>query len=110
ADDTTPVAVRASAADALGALRHAAAAPLLAALATQEEQPGTLRAHAVRALGSIGVPDMLPVVLACARSPHEAVRGRAVVALGAFPVPEAARALGEFVTPGAEPDLARAAV
>ncbi|NEB48910.1 HEAT repeat domain-containing protein, partial [Streptomyces sp. SID339] len=93
-----------------GALRHAAAAPLLAALATQEEQPGTLRAHAVRALGSIGVPDMLPVVLACARSPHEAVRGRAVVALGAFPVPEAARALGEFVTPGAEPDLARAAV
>ncbi|WP_157855894.1 HEAT repeat domain-containing protein [Streptomyces aureocirculatus] len=110
ADDTTPVGVRASAADALGALRHDAAAPPLAALATDEEQPGTLRAHAVRALGSIGAPDTLPVVLACAWSPHEAVRGRAVVALGAFPVPEAARALGEFVTPGAEPDLARAAV
>ncbi|MFK4070845.1 HEAT repeat domain-containing protein [Streptomyces sp. NPDC029674] len=110
ADDTTPVGVRASAADALGALRHAAAAPLLAALATDEEQPGTLRAHAVRALGSIGVPDTLPVVLACVRSPHEAVRGRAVVALGAFPVPEAARVLGEFVTPGAGPGLARAAV
>ncbi|MEW2389328.1 HEAT repeat domain-containing protein [Streptomyces venezuelae] len=110
ADDTTPVTVRASAADALGTLRYAAAAPLLAALATHEEQPGTLRAHAVRALGSIGVPDTLPMVLACARSPHEAVRRRAVVALGAFPVPEAARALGEFVTSGAEPDLARAAV
>lgn len=110
ADDTTPVGIRASAADALGALRHAAATPLLAALATHEEQPGTLRAHAVRALGSIGVPDTLPAVLACARSPHEAVRRRAVVALGAFPVPEAARALGGFVTPGAEPDLARAAV
>ncbi|MFH8609992.1 HEAT repeat domain-containing protein [Streptomyces sp. NPDC018029] len=109
-DDTTPVGVRASAADALGALRHAAAAPPLAALATDEEQPGTLRAHAVRALGSIGVPDTLPVVLVCARSPHEAGRRRAVVALGAFPVPEAARALGEFVTPDAEPDLARAAV
>ncbi|WP_219686602.1 HEAT repeat domain-containing protein [Streptomyces anatolicus] len=110
ADDTTPVGVRASAVDALGALRCAAAAPLLVALATHEEQPGTLRAHAVRALGSIGVPDTLPVVLACARSPHQAVRRRAVVALGVFPVPEAARALGEFVTPDAEPDLARAAV
>ncbi|MFI7316729.1 HEAT repeat domain-containing protein [Streptomyces venezuelae] len=110
ADDTTPVGVRASAADALGALRYAAAAPLLAALATHEEQPGTLRAHAVRALGSIGVPDTLPAVLACARSPHESVRARAVVALGAFPMPEAAHVLGEFVTSGAEPDLARAAV
>ncbi|MCL7429174.1 HEAT repeat domain-containing protein [Streptomyces sp. YS415] len=110
ADDTTPVGVRASAAGALGALRHAAAAPLLAALARDEEQPGTLRAHAVRALGSIGVPDTLPVVLACTRSPHEAVRRRAVVALGAFPVSEAARALETFVTPGAEPDLACAAV
>ncbi|MFH8791937.1 HEAT repeat domain-containing protein [Streptomyces sp. NPDC017941] len=109
-DDTTPVGVRVSAADALAALRHTAAAPPLAALATDEEQPGTLRAHAVRALGPLGVPDTLPVVLACARSPHEAVRGRAVVALGAFPEPETARALGEFVTPGADPDLARAAV
>ncbi|KUL63328.1 HEAT repeat domain-containing protein [Streptomyces sp. NRRL S-1521] len=110
ADDTTPVGERASAADALGTLRYAAAAPLLAALASSEEQPGTVRAHSVQALGSIGVPDTLPVVLACARSPHEAVRARAVVALGAFPVPEAVRALGEFVTPCAEPDLARAAV
>ncbi|GHE86301.1 hypothetical protein GCM10018785_62550 [Streptomyces longispororuber] len=110
ADDTTPAGVRASAADALGALRHAAAAPLLAALATDEEQPGTLRAHAVQALGSLGEPDTLPAVLACARSPHEAVRRRAVVALGAFPVPDATRALEEFVAPGAEPDLARAAV
>ena len=43
------------------------------------------------------------VVLACARSPHEAVRARAVVALGAFPVAEAMEALGEFVANGAAP-------
>ncbi|MFI8930248.1 HEAT repeat domain-containing protein [Streptomyces sp. NPDC053474] len=96
-DHAAPVAVRASAADALGALRHRQAAAPLAALASDAEQPGTLRARAVRALGLIGAPESLPVVLACARSPHEAVRARAVTALGGFPVPEAARALGEVV-------------
>ncbi|MEU6994651.1 HEAT repeat domain-containing protein [Streptomyces sp. NPDC046465] len=110
APDSTPVTVRAAAADALGALRHAQAAGVLASLASDEEAPGTLRAHAVRALGAIGVPDTLAVVLACARSPHEAVRARAVVALGEFPATESARALAEFVTPRAEPFLARAAV
>ncbi|MVO86409.1 HEAT repeat domain-containing protein [Streptomyces sp. p1417] len=109
-DDTAPTRVRASAADALGALRYARAATPLAALAADEEQPGTLRAHAVRALGRIGAPDTLPTVLACARSPHEAVRGRAVAALGGFPVPEAVRALGASVTPDTEPDLARTAL
>lgn len=115
ADLTAPAAVRASAADALGALRHARAAAPLAALAADEEQPGTLRARAVRALGLIGAPESLPVVLACARSPHEAVRARAVAALGGFPVPEAARALGEFVTRALAPedtgpDITRTAV
>ncbi|MFD5704116.1 HEAT repeat domain-containing protein [Streptomyces lasiicapitis] len=103
ADDTAPTAVRTAAADALGALRHADAAATLAALAEGDEQPGTLRARAVRALGLIGVPDTLPVVLVCARSPHEVVRARAVAALGGFPVAEAAQALGEFVTYSAEP-------
>ncbi|QCX79691.1 PBS lyase HEAT-like repeat protein [Streptomyces sp. YIM 121038] len=96
-DHAAPAAARASAADALGALGHRQAAAPLAALAADEEQPGTLRARAVRALGLIGAPESLPVVLACARSPHEAVRARAVAALGGFPVPEAVRALGEFV-------------
>ncbi|MEW2528318.1 HEAT repeat domain-containing protein [Streptomyces sp. NPDC047071] len=114
-DHAAPTAVRASAADALGALRHARAAAPLAALAADEEQPGTLRARAVRALGLIGAPESLPTVLGCARSPHEAVRARAVAALGGFPVPEAARALGEFVTRAAAledtgPDIARTAV
>ncbi|WP_172386976.1 HEAT repeat domain-containing protein [Streptomyces sp. MNP-20] len=114
-DHAAPAAVRASAADALGALGHRQAAAPLAALAADAEQPGTLRARAVRALGLIGAPESLPVVLACARSPHEAVRARAVAALGGFPVPEAARALGEFVTrapapEGTGPDIARTAV
>ncbi|MER5298656.1 HEAT repeat domain-containing protein [Streptomyces lasiicapitis] len=103
ADDTAPTAVRTAAADALGALRHADAAATLAALAEDEGQPGTLRARAVHALGLIGAPDTLPVLLACARSPHEAVRARAVAALGGFPVAEAAQALGEFVTYSTEP-------
>lgn len=98
ADGAAPAVVRASAADALGTLRHRASAAPLAALAGDEEQPGTVRARAVRALGLIGAPGTLPVVLACARSPHEAVRARAVAALGAFPVAESAQALGEFVT------------
>ncbi|MDO0936611.1 HEAT repeat domain-containing protein [Streptomyces sp. DG2A-72] len=107
--------MRTSAADALGALWHPEAAAPLAALAEDEEQPGTVRARAVRALGLIGAPDTLPVVLACARSPHEAVRAQAVTALGAFSVAEAAQVLGEFVTHsvaphGTEPDIARAAV
>ncbi|GAA1933059.1 hypothetical protein GCM10009837_68540 [Streptomyces durmitorensis] len=110
ADDTAPTAVRTSVADALGALRLLAGAAPLAALAKDEEQPGTVRARAVRALGLIGAPDTLPVVLACARSPHEAIRGRAVTALGGFPVLAAARALEEVVAHGSEPDVARAAV
>ncbi|MEU5959063.1 HEAT repeat domain-containing protein [Streptomyces sp. NPDC047525] len=110
ADDTAPTAVRTSVADALGALRLLAGAAPLAALAENEEQPGTVRARAVRALGLIGAPDTLPVVLACARSPHEAIRGRAVTALGGFPVLAAARALEEVVAHGPEPDVARAAV
>ncbi|MEU1115610.1 MULTISPECIES: HEAT repeat domain-containing protein [unclassified Streptomyces] len=110
AQDSAPVTVRAAAADALGALRHAEAAATLAALASDEDTPGTLRAHAVRALGAIGAPHTLAVVLVCARSPHEAVRARAVTALGAFPVPESAHSLGGFVTPHAEPFLARAAL
>ncbi|KUM99494.1 hypothetical protein AQI95_38935 [Streptomyces yokosukanensis] len=110
-----PTAVRTAAADALGALRRTEAAAPLAALAEDEEQPGTLRARAVRALGLIGAPDTLPVVLACARSRHEAVRAQAVPALSGFPVAEAVKALGEFVTHstkphGTEPDVARAAV
>ncbi|GGS15635.1 hypothetical protein GCM10010252_63830 [Streptomyces aureoverticillatus] len=102
-DEAAPTAVRIAVADALGALRLLGAAAPLAALAEDEEQPGTLRAHAVRALGLIGEPGTLPVVLACAGSPHEAVRARAVAALGGFPAPEAARALGKFVTLSAEP-------
>ncbi|GHC55092.1 HEAT repeat domain-containing protein [Streptomyces flavofungini] len=114
-DDAAPTALRSAAAEALGALRPPEAAAPLAALAEDEEEPGTLRAHAVRALGLIGAPHTFPVVLACAGSPHEAVRARAVPALGGFPMAEAARALGEFVSrsaepQGVEPDVARAAV
>ncbi|MFD9886083.1 HEAT repeat domain-containing protein [Streptomyces alboflavus] len=98
AEAAAPTAVRTAVIDALGALRLLEAAAPLAALAEDEEQPGTVRARAVRSLGLIGAPHTLPVVLACARSPHEAVRARAVAALGAFPVAEAARALGEIVT------------
>ncbi|MEL3948711.1 HEAT repeat domain-containing protein [Streptomyces sp. LNU-CPARS28] len=97
-DDAAPTALRTAVADALGVLRPPEATTPLAALAEDADEPGTLRAHAVRALGLIGAPHTLPVVLACARSPHEAVRARAVAALGAFPVAEAARALGEIVT------------
>ncbi|MEV7197585.1 HEAT repeat domain-containing protein [Streptomyces sp. NPDC093510] len=110
ADDTVPMAVRASVTDALGALRLLAGAAPLAALAKDEEQPSTVRARAVRALGLIGAPDTLPVVLACARSSHEAIRARAVTALGGYPMSAAARALGEVVAHDPEPDIARAAV
>ncbi len=109
ADGTSPTAVRTSVVDALGALRLRAGSAPLAALVRDEGQPGTVRARAVRALGLIGAPDTLPVVLACARSPHEAIRGRAATALGGFPVPAAARALGEVVAHDPEPDIARAA-
>ncbi|MEU6124867.1 HEAT repeat domain-containing protein [Streptomyces sp. NPDC047123] len=110
AQESTPVALRAAVADALGALRHPRASGVLATLASDEEQPGTLRAHAVRALGAIGAPDSLTALLACARSPHEAVRARAVTALGEFPTAESAGVLGEFITRHAEPLLARSAV
>ncbi|MCZ0991634.1 HEAT repeat domain-containing protein [Streptomyces diastatochromogenes] len=85
-----------------------------AALAEDEEQPSTVRARAVRALGLIGAPDTLPVVLACARSPHEAVRAQAVPAWAGFPW-RRRRRHWEFVTHstephGTEPDVARAAV
>ncbi|WP_051855462.1 HEAT repeat domain-containing protein [Streptomyces sp. NRRL B-1347] len=110
ADEETPTDLRTDAVDALGALRHPEAAAPLAALAQDEERPGTRRARAVRALGRIGDPQTLPVVLACADSPHEAVRARAVAALGGFPVARAAQALKALVTPDADPELARAAV
>lgn len=103
ADAAAPTAVRTAVIDALGTLRLLEAAAPLAALAEDEERPGTVRARAVRALGLIGAPETLPVVLACARSPHEAVRARAVAALGAFPVAEAMEALGEFVANGTAP-------
>ncbi|QDQ14226.1 HEAT repeat domain-containing protein [Streptomyces spectabilis] len=110
ADEEAPAALRTDAVDALGALRHPEAAAPLAALAQDEERPGTPRARAVRALGLIGAPETLPVVLACTDSPHEAVRARAVAALGGFPVARAAQALRGLVTPDADPDLARAAL
>ncbi|MFD9908652.1 HEAT repeat domain-containing protein [Streptomyces sp. NPDC059063] len=110
ADDAAPVSVRTAAADALGALGHARSAAPLAALAEDAAQPGTLRARAVGALGLIGAPETLPVVLACTGSPHEAVRARAVAALGGFPVAEAAEALGDLVTNSTESDVARAAM
>ncbi|GLF93099.1 HEAT repeat domain-containing protein [Streptomyces yaizuensis] len=109
-DATEPTDLRTAAADALGALRHRPAAGRLAALAADREEAGTVRARALCALGLIGVPESLPVVLACLREPREAVRVRAASALGGFPVPQAAQALGPVVAGDADPDVARAAV
>ncbi|MFC8128064.1 HEAT repeat domain-containing protein [Streptomyces sp. NPDC057302] len=109
-DEEEPPKLRTAAADALGALRHRPAAERLAALAADEAEPGTLRAHAVRALGLIGAPESLPVLLACACSAKEPVRLRAVDALGEFPSPEAAEALGVVVARDANREAARAAL
>lgn len=109
-DPQGPAAVRAAAADALGALRHGAAAGRLAAVAGDAEEPGTLRARAVRALGLLGARDTLPVVLACTGAPGEAVRLRAVEALGSFPGPEAAARLGALVAADEDRDVTLAAL
>lgn len=102
--------LRTAAADALGTLRHRPAAERLAALAGDEEQPGTLRARALHALGLIGARESLPVLLAAVRDPSEAVRLQAVQALGGFPVAEAAQALGTVAALDANLHVARAAV
>ncbi|MWA14215.1 HEAT repeat domain-containing protein [Streptomyces sp. BA2] len=115
-DDTGTPGLRTAAVDALAALRHRPAAERLAALAGDEEQPGTLRARAVRALGLIGARESLPVVLAAVRDPSEPVRLQAVRALGEFPVTEtagaaeAAEALGVVAALDVNLDVARAAV
>ncbi|MGW5733858.1 MULTISPECIES: HEAT repeat domain-containing protein [Streptomyces] len=109
-DDAEAPKPRVAAADALGMLRHRPAAERLAAVAADEAEPGTLRARAVHALGLIGAPESLPVLLACVRSPKEPVRLRAVEALGGFPVPEAADALGPVVARDADRASARAAL
>ncbi|MEU5686149.1 hypothetical protein DEJ48_08780 [Streptomyces venezuelae] len=105
-----PRDVRSAAADALGDLRHEPAAARLASLAGDNEEPGTLRARAVHALGRIGAPESLRVLLAAARDPSEPVRVQAVRALGGFPVREAVAALGEIASTDANRDVARGAV
>ncbi|MFD4477792.1 HEAT repeat domain-containing protein [Streptomyces sp. NPDC058471] len=109
-NDEEATRLRTAAADALGALRHRPAAERLAALAGDGEQPGTLRARALHALGLIGARESLPVVLAAVRDPSEAVRLQAVQALGGFPVAEAAMALGTVAALDANLHVARAAV
>ncbi|MFD6433772.1 HEAT repeat domain-containing protein [Streptomyces venezuelae] len=105
-----PRDVRSAAADALGDLRHEPAAARLSSLAGDDEEPGTLRARAVHALGRIGAPESLRVLLAAARDLSEPVRVQAVQALGGFPVREAVAALGEIASTDANRDVARGAV
>ncbi|HEY9374358.1 HEAT repeat domain-containing protein, partial [Streptomyces sp.] len=104
-----PLGPRVAAADALAALRHRPASTQLAALASDSEEAATLRARALRALGAIADPSALPAVLGGTRDTNEAVRIRAAQALGAFPVPEAAEALGALVSGDTSLDVARAA-
>ncbi|MEV8017212.1 HEAT repeat domain-containing protein [Streptomyces sp. NPDC086554] len=109
-DEESAPGLRTAAVDALAALRHRPAAERLAALAGDEEQPGSLRARALHALGLVGARESLPVVLAAVRDPSSAVRLQAAQALGAFPGTEAAEALGAVVAGDTDRDVARAAV
>ncbi|QEU91212.1 HEAT repeat domain-containing protein [Streptomyces kanamyceticus] len=102
--------LRAAAVDALAALRHRPAAGRLADLAADEDQPGTLRARALHALGRVGAPESLPVVLAALRDPASPVRLQAAGALGSFPGQAAAEALGTLAAKDTDRDVARAAV
>lgn len=104
-----PLALRAAAADALGRLGHRPAVEALSALVADEAEPGRLQAVAVRALGLIGDPGSVPVLLAASRSGTESVRLRAVEALGRYGEPEAVTRLGAMAGE-AEPDIAQAAV
>ncbi|MEU7580412.1 HEAT repeat domain-containing protein [Streptomyces sp. NPDC041068] len=109
-DEEDAPKLRTAAVDALAALRHRPAADRLAALVADEEEPGTLRARALHALGAIGAPDSLPVVLAAVRDASETVRLQAAQALGGFPAPHTAEALGELAAKDTDRDVARAAV
>ncbi|QUI34425.1 HEAT repeat domain-containing protein [Streptomyces alfalfae] len=102
--------VRAAAADALGDLRHEPAVARLSSLAGDDEEPGTLRARAVHALGRIGAPESLPVLLTAVHDPSEPVRVQAAQGLGRFPVREASAALGKVASTDASRDVARCAV
>lgn len=79
--DTTG-AVRAEVVAALGALRHVPALPVLVAIAEDPDESGTVRARAVWAAGACGDRDLAVRALT---DPLEAVRLRAVDALGRFP-------------------------
>ncbi|WP_447040600.1 HEAT repeat domain-containing protein [Streptomyces sp. DSM 118878] len=105
-----PKDVRTAAADALGDLRHEPASARLSSLVGDDEEPGTLRARAVHALGLIGARESLPVLLTAVHDPSEPVRVQAAQGLGRFPGREAAAALGEAASTDASGDVARSAV
>jgi HEAT repeat protein len=80
-------AVRAAVVAALGALRHRPALAALAAIAEDTSESGTVRARAVWAAGD------RDIALRASQDPLEAVRLRAVDALGRFPDDEVVGAL-----------------
>jgi HEAT repeat protein len=90
------LALRAAAVDALGRLGHRPAVDPLAALVVDEVEPSSLQARAVRALGLIGDPGSVPVLLDASRAAAESVRLRAAAALGGYPAPEVITRLGEM--------------
>ncbi|MFG3001949.1 HEAT repeat domain-containing protein [Streptomyces sp. NPDC048340] len=108
-DPEGPRRLRAAAADALGLIGHRPAAGPLGALVTDRAEASSLQARAVRAVGLIGAPESLSVLLAAAGSPSEAVRMRAAEALGGFSTAEAVGRLGALAREEGA-DIARAAL
>ncbi|HEY3479424.1 MAG TPA: HEAT repeat domain-containing protein, partial [Streptomyces sp.] len=98
--------LRAAVVAALGALRHESALTELVVIAEDAEEIGTVRAHAVLAVGACGNRD-LP--LRALHDPEEAVRVRAAEALGDFPDDEVAAALSGTIGQDSR-DVQRAAV
>ncbi|WP_416069409.1 HEAT repeat domain-containing protein [Streptomyces alfalfae] len=91
-------------------MRHEPAVARLSSLAGDDEEPGTLRARAVHALGRIGAPESLRVLLTAASDPSEPVRVQAAQALGEFPCWEAAAVLGEVASTDESRDVAQSAI
>ncbi|SHK72309.1 HEAT repeat domain-containing protein [Rhodothermus profundi] len=81
-DPSQPAWRRAIAANVLARLNDATAGPLAAQALQTPELPGALLVALLRLLGTVGTPEMLPVLRVYLTHPEEEVRAEAVRALG----------------------------
>ncbi|WNM32824.1 HEAT repeat domain-containing protein [Streptomyces sp. Li-HN-5-11] len=101
---------RAAVVEALGRLGCAAARDALRETATCPDNPPSLRARAVQALGTIGNPGDTDLLLNSLGDDHGSVRLRAAEALGRLSCSRASTALGQVAFHDSDPDVRNAAV